>query len=153
MNRVRVELKEEAVQVTFTLPDRWAAQRLAQILVERGAFGPEPEKERRIWRVLAREMVRQIKEQTARPPRYQRVKRPPPGVSVPVDVDWVVHGQAPFPVLSATDMRDAYQRLRHLKVRGNPLSVTAIARRLHVSSRTVWRWEQAERVRARNGLS
>lgn len=150
MSQARVEVVGSGVRVTLTLTDRWLAQRLVQIFAERGAFGPESDKERRVWRVLAKSIARQMREQTAAPPRYRRVKRPPLGTSVPLDVDWVVNGSPPYPVLSVNDMRTAYRRLKNVRRHGQPLSTVTIARRLHVAPETVWRWERAARLNGRS---
>lgn len=69
-----------------------------------------------------------------------RVPRPPSSTSSEVDMDHVLYGGAPYPVLSVPDMKEVYPLLEERR-----LSAARIAERLHVAPRTVVRWRLATR--------
>lgn len=70
-----------------------------------------------------------------------RVRRPPASYSSTEDMNHVLYGSAPFPVLSVPDLRAVYPALEARK-----LSARQIAQRLQVHQRTVQDWRAARRA-------
>lgn len=73
--------------------------------------------------------------------RYGHFERPSDEYgSSEVDIDHVVNGSPPYPLLCPPDLKEAWRQLE-----AKMKSVAEISRRLQVSDRTISRWRKQER--------
>jgi hypothetical protein len=147
-----VECVDETVQIT--LP-RWEALSVAKAIYAAAEDVGISHMESSRIRSIAEQIVRGTRPNgepylryEAKPERYPyKVDRPPASFRNEFDIDHVLHGSPPYPVLSHRDMREVYPLLEAMTVRGEKLTAAQIADRLHVDERTICRW----RKRAREG--
>lgn len=132
------EVTIEDEWVTIRLP-RWEAAALSRLVNDTAAQHCTSRDERYRMRGIAQLIRKRLFPPPA--PRYVKrgtVERPPSAFHNAIDVDYVVSSScAPFPVLSETDMRIAYQLLEAKK-----LTSREIAARLYTTQRTVHRWRR-----------
>ncbi len=126
----------DIVVVTLRL-QRAEAVRLATILLAVGGRASTSRKEARRWRGIARKL-RSTCEKLADDRLFRY--RPSSRYENPIDMEHVVTGTAPYPVLSVRDNKTAWLQLEE---RG--MSARNIAERLRVHSRTVVRWRKTKR--------
>ena len=125
----------DAIVVTIRLR-RWEAGHLASIVAEAAAKpGVTPYQGHR-WRALAKALNQACKPQPKYNRRY-RVIRPSGTYPNHLDMDHVVNGSPPYPVLSVPDLQTVWPQLE-----AKGLSALHIAKRLHVAQRTVNRWRR-----------
>lgn len=133
-----VEMDDDE-EVTVRMP-RWEALALAQIVIAAVGEHSTHKLERQRLNGLAQMIARTTRPKAPPPPpRIHRTIRPSSVYRSEFDIDHVLNGSPPFPVLSMKDMDEVYPLLEK---RG--LSANEIAARLYVSPRTVVRWRGAE---------
>lgn len=135
-----VEFDGETVRIEMP---RWEALEIAQILRAGAAEHASSRKASARVRGIAAKIVkvtRPKREKLSLPGRKARysVERPPSAYVSEVDMDHVLHGSAPYPVLSERDMRTVYPQLE-----AKELSAPEIGARLYVHERTIYRWRKA----------
>lgn len=136
-----VAVDEDRVTIVM---DRWEALSMARILLDAlGEYSPQRTERSRL-RGVARRII--ISTRPEKLPKFgHRVERPPSGYRSEFDIDHVLNGPKPYPVLSLEDMDEVYPQLER---RG--LSATEIGARLYVAPRTVVRW-RTEGLQRRKG--
>lgn len=140
---VEVETDGRRLRVTLILADRNEAWRLSTILAEAAESPACTERESYRWTAAAYDL-RQLLELLKGKKQVYRKKVERPTGSNPTDMDWVVNGPPPFPVLSYPDNMRA---LRRLDAQVPRLPTHLIARRLYVDERTVYRMRRKLRRR------
>lgn len=142
-NTYTVTVDEDRVTITMA---RWEALAMARVIL--GALdehSPQPRECSRL-RAVAKRIVYSTRPKKI--PKYRYVvERPPNGYRSEFDIDHVLNGPNPYPVLSLDDMDEVYPLLEK---RG--LSAPQIAERLYVQPRTIVRWRREEPQR-RKGKS
>lgn len=134
-----VEVSEDGDTVVITLR-RWEATALARVLLNAIEQFPLQSRERSRLRGVARTIIARTRPKKQPKYRQNKVERPPNGYRSEFDIDHVLNGSAPYPVLSFEDMHEVYPLLEQ---RG--LTAKEIAARVYVSSRTVVRWRRETR--------
>lgn len=139
------EVKEEDKHfyVTFRLSNRWEVWRLSVIMTAAADWQSCTRKEGARWRRAGKELKAWAQREgntvegvTGLP------RRPPSEYTSEVDMDHVLYGHAPYPLLSVKDMHMVYPLLEARR-----MSARHIAERLRVHHRSVVRWRSEYKKR------
>jgi hypothetical protein len=129
-----VEMNDDE-EVTVRMP-RWEALALAQIVLAAVGQHSTHRLERQRLNGLAHMIARTTRPKAPLPPKkVQRTMRPSSVYRSEFDIDHVLNGSPPFPVLSLKDMDEVYPLLEKREH-----SAAEIGARLYVTPRTVVRW-------------
>ena len=136
MGDAKVEVDDGDVLVTLRLR-RWEAMRLCTILMAAADRQSTSEREGSKWRGIAGKLKTLATSEDARFTYSGRHRRPPSTYENEIDMDLVLNGHAPYPVLSVRDMNTVW-----LQLEKRNMSARDVADRLHVHPRTVVRWRR-----------
>lgn len=144
LSRVEIDDAGETIHLRLSKAEAMAFVRAVAQADTRNGKRTRPAEER--LRGMASSVAHLVKQSKKAPPT--RIKRPPDSESNEIDMDHVVHGSPPYPVLC---QKDAYAVFARLERKGMPTA--EIAGRLFVHYRTVYRWRKQYRIRKENGKS
>lgn len=141
----QVEAVDGVHYVTLRIPNRYGVWRLSCILAAAATRQGYTVKEAATWRRAGAELKKYVEVYRDYPGASVRgrVRRPPPGPPNEFDMEQVLRGEMPFPVLSVKDVHTVYPLLE-----AKGLGARDIAERLWISYRTVVRWRAATRKRS-----
>lgn len=142
---VQVHEKDGYQYVTLKLSNRWEVWRLCVILRSAADWNSCTRKEGGRWRRASRDLKKYIEAVRDDTSTYAgRAVRPPGAYPNEMDMDRVLNGPSPYPLLSNRDMRTVF-----LELDARGMSARRIAERLRIHHRTVVRWRgQAKKEKA-----
>lgn len=139
----QVSEEDGNLYITFRLPGRQEVSRLAFLMTAAADWHSFSQREGALWRRIGADL-KAYADAAQKPPskvkpkkiRWEgRGRRPSEGSEI--DVNHVLYGHEPYPMLSDGDMRTVYPVLESRR-----MSARQIAERLHVHRRTVSRWRK-----------
>jgi len=135
-----VEVQEDGDIIVTLRLRRWEALRLCTILMAVQDRSSTSALEGAKWRGIASKLKTVATKSDARFMYRGKHRRPPSAYPNEIDMEMVLNGQMPYPVLSVKDMMTVWPRLE-----AKNLSAREIGDRLMVHPRTVVRWRREKK--------